>query len=576
MSFLDDPASNLRGALHRWGDPQHNHSRTDDARAERALDESGARLYGRISTAADAIISVDPFQRITIFSRGAQTMFGHAREEVIGRDLGMLLPARMREKYRQHIAGWIAETDVLRQMSEGQVTIMAMRNSGEEFPAEARISKLTVGRAPLLTVALRDITQRERIEMEHMVLAEAGAVLASSSDCHRTLAAVGELVVRHIAQMCIIDTIEADGTARRLTVAHADPRKSAACESLTKLSADRKHLLARAALETQQPQLYDDISSEFLESIARDEQHLRALRELAPRSALVVPLLSGAGVLGALVLASSRAHQFGVRDIGLATELARRAALALENARRHEAEKRATQAREEVLEIVAHDVRAPLHLILLSAQLLQRKLPKVEGTRCQEYVENIMRAVDRAERLIRDLLDVSCTEAGRLTLARDVLAPKRVIVDVLSTLQMLASEASIELRLATDAELPEIWADQDRLLQVLENLIGNAIKFTPRGGCITIAATRVPGEVQFRVEDTGAGIAESSLPHVFDRFWQAEHASPRGAGLGLPICKCIIEAHGGRIWAESTLGRGTSFFFTIPTAQSTRLQRGDG
>jgi signal transduction histidine kinase len=402
-----------------------------------------------------------------------------------------------------------------------------------------------------------------------MVLAEAGAVLASSLDYRHTLRALGELVVRHIAQMCIIEMIEAGATVRRLTVAHADPAKAEACETLAQLSTDPRHLLARSALETKQPQLLDDISPEFLEETTQDEQHLRVLRELAPRSALVVPLLSGEGVLGALILASSRPHQFGIRDLGLATELARRAAFALDNVHLYEAAKRATQARDEVLGIVAHDVRSPLHLILLSAQMLQRKLPIDGDATCREYVANIMRAVNRADRLIRDLLDVSCMEAGALTLARAVMATKPLVVGALSSLQVYASEASIQLRLETDEPLPEIWADQDRLLQVLENLIGNAIKFTPQGGTITIAATRVPGAVQFSVEDTGAGIPEHSLPYVFERFWQAEGASRRGAGLGLPICKCIIEAHGGRIWAESTLGSGANFFFTIPTAEST-------
>jgi PAS domain S-box-containing protein len=546
---------------------------SEDKRVALALEELEAKLSGIISVAADAIISIDPDQRITSFTRGAESVFGYAREEVLGRDLGMLLPARTRDKYRQRVAGLVAEPDVTRQPSDGQVTIMAVRKSGEEFSAEATISKLTVGRMTLLTVAIRDVTERERIEMERMVLSEAGAVLSSSLDYRQTLRTLGELVVRHIAQVCIINMIEADATVRLLTVAHADPTKAAACESLAKLSTDPRHLLTQSALETKQPQLFGDIGSEFLESAAHDEEHVRVLRELALRSALVVPLLSGESVLGALVLASSLPHQFGVRDIGLATELARRAALALDNVRLYEAEKRATQARDEVLGIVAHDVRSPLQLILLSAQMLQRKLPKDSDAKCQEYVANIMRAVNRADQLIRDLLDVSCMEAGALTLACAVVATKPLVTNVLNSLQMLASQASIQLRLETDEELPDICADQNRLLQVLENLIGNAIKFTSPGGFITIAAIRVPGEVQFSVEDTGAGIPENSLPYVFDRFWQAEGASRRGAGLGLPICKCIIEAHGGRIWAESTLGHGTSVFFTIPTAQSTRLQR---
>jgi PAS domain S-box-containing protein len=535
-------------------------------RAELALKESEAKFSGIISIAADAIISVDADQRITIFNKGAETIFGYAREEVIGRDLGMLFPERVHDIHRQHIAKLVIVNETSRQMSNQQAPILGVRKNGEEFPAEATISKLMVGRMMLLTVALRDITERKRIEMEQKVLAEAGSVLASSLGYSQTLEAVAELVVRHIAQMCIVDMIEKDATVQRLTVAHVDPTKAAACQTLAELSIGPRHMLAGSALETRQTQLFDDISSEFLERNAQDQEHLRVLRELTPRSALVVPLLYGDSVLGALVLISSRPHHFGLRDIDLTTELARRAALAIQNARLHEAEKRAIRARDEVLGIVAHDVRSPLHSIRLAARLLERTLPNAGAAKCQDYVARIMRSVDRADRLIQDLLDVSRMEAGALTLARDVVATTTVLVDLVGSLRLLASEASIELRLETDAELPAIWADRDRLLQVLENLIGNAIKFTPKGGAITVAAARGRGELLFSVADTGAGIPEHSLPHIFDRFWQAESASRRGAGLGLPICKGIVEAHGGRIWAESTLGCGTTFCFTIPTA----------
>ena len=137
----------------------------------------------------------------------------------------------------------------------------------------------------------------------------------------------------------------------------------------------------------------------------------------------------------------------------------------------------------------------------------------------------------------------------------------------------LASSASLELRLETAPGLPDIWADRDRLLQVFENLIGNAIKFTKAGGRITLGAEASTGEVVFSVSDTGSGIADSDLPHVFDRFWQASHGAHRGAGLGLAIVKGIVEAHGGRIWIRSTIGKGTTFLFTIPTVLQSRQRR---
>lgn len=542
-------------------------------RAQIALEESEARFSGIISISADAIISIGEDQRITLFNEGAEKIFGYARAEVIGRDLGMLLPVRTHEVHQRHVAAFVAGDTTSRLMGSPKAMIVGVRKNGDEFPAEAAISKLEVGRKTFLTIALRDITERKRIEMEQAVLAEAGAVLASSLNYKQTLKSIAELVVRHIADMCIVDMVEEGASVQRLTVAHADPTKASACETLAQLSLDPGHFLAETALETRQAQVFDDMSAAFLESMAHDKEHLRVLRELAPRSAIVVPLVSVNGVLGALALVSSRPHRYGARDIDFTTELARRAALAIENARLYEAAQRATRARDDVLCIVAHDVRSPLHAIRLAAQLLELKLAKAGDVAGEENVTIILRSVARANRLIEDLLDVSRIEAGALGLPCNVLAAKPVLVDVLGAQRLPASAASIELRLEIDEELPEIRADRDRLLQVLENLIGNAIRFTPKGGRITIAAAKRPGEVLFSLADTGSGISPQSLPHVFDRFWQAKRTEGCGAGLGLPICKGIIEAYGGRIWVESTLGSGTTFFFTIPTAASTEALR---
>jgi signal transduction histidine kinase len=131
---------------------------------------------------------------------------------------------------------------------------------------------------------------------------------------------------------------------------------------------------------------------------------------------------------------------------------------------------------------------------------------------------------------------------------------------------LLAETAGIELRAEIANDVPEIWADRHRLLQVLDNLIGNAIKFTPRGGHITLGATPSNGKVLLRVSDTGAGIAADHLAHIFDRYWQARARDRRGTGLGLAIVKGIVDAHGGKIWVESAPGRGTTIFFTLAAA----------
>ncbi len=178
-------------------------------------------------------------------------------------------------------------------------------------------------------------------------------------------------------------------------------------------------------------------------------------------------------------------------------------------------------------------------------------------------------------RLIQDLLDVARMEAGQLSVTRAPLAAAGLLVEAVDMQRPLASSSSVELRLDLERDLPEVIADRDRLLQVFENLIGNAIKFTQAGGRITVGAAPRNDELVFWVADTGCGMAPESLPHVFDRFWQATRADRQGAGLGLPITKGIVEAHGGRIWVESALGRGSTFFFTIPVGSAEEARRSE-
>ena len=228
-----------------------------------------------------------------------------------------------------------------------------------------------------------------------------------------------------------------------------------------------------------------------------------------------------------------------------------------------------------MLAIVAHDVRNPLASISFAASTIKHQLgPHTSATNAKS-IELILRSVNRANHLIQDLLDTTRIEAGALSVERGALAPGQVLVDAVEAEQALASAASVELRLEAERDLPSIWADRARLLQVFENLVGNALKFTPQGGRITLGAVSRGGEVLFSVADTGAGVSPENLPHVFDRFWRAERAARQGAGLGLPICKGIVEAHGGRIWGQSLPGRGATFYFTIPIAPSLGDRPGD-
>jgi signal transduction histidine kinase len=218
-----------------------------------------------------------------------------------------------------------------------------------------------------------------------------------------------------------------------------------------------------------------------------------------------------------------------------------------ERVARGEAE-RAIALRDEVLAIVAHDLRNPLHAILLGAELLQRSARGMDA-------------------LIRDLLDATQIKIGHLPI---VMAPTSVPTLVDDAVATLASQA-IErgLLLATDIadDVPAVSADRSRIVRVLDNLVGNAMKFTQSGGRITIRARRAGAFVELAVEDTGYGISPAELPHVFERYWQGSAGARQGMGLGLSIVRGLVEAHGGRVDVESRVNEGSSFKFTLPVYQ---------
>jgi PAS domain S-box-containing protein len=242
-----------------------------------------------------------------------------------------------------------------------------------------------------------------------------------------------------------------------------------------------------------------------------------------------------------------------------------RAALALEQSARGEAE-RATRARDDVLAIVAHDLRNPIHTIALCTEALLGQTAESHDRR--RSIGVIKRCAKTMERLIADLLDVARIEAGTLSVRREPVELQALITDTLEQFEGEGLARQVAIRSEIQAGLPVVVGDRERLMQVLSNLLGNALKFTPEGRKITVQAMMAGVAVRISVEDAGSGIAEADLPHIFDRYWQASRQGSAGAGLGLAICQGIVEAHGGRIWATSTLGRGTTVSFTLPSVSS--------
>jgi signal transduction histidine kinase len=240
-------------------------------------------------------------------------------------------------------------------------------------------------------------------------------------------------------------------------------------------------------------------------------------------------------------------------------------ALAAENARLFEQARQATQARDRMLSVVAHDLRNPLALVAMNAEMSLELLPPDAGEYHRETLGVICQASGRMQRLIEDLLEVSRIENGGFSLELAEHGVAALLAEAERTLRPIAEAHGIGLGVEAAAGLPTLRADGARLLQVLDNLVGNAIKFTPRGGQVRVRCAAADGGwVRFEVADTGAGIAASALPHLFDAFWQAHETDRRGVGLGLWIARSIVEAHGGRIEVHSVEGQGTTFAFLLP------------
>ena len=236
----------------------------------------------------------------------------------------------------------------------------------------------------------------------------------------------------------------------------------------------------------------------------------------------------------------------------------REALLASERAARAAAE-RAARVRDEVLGMVSHDLRSPLSAISMSANAL------LEGSgELPVLASAIVRSSEWALRIIRDLLDVTAIEAGRLTIHREPMIVQAITEAICSMFASSAATAGVTLVVEPVGTALWVDADVDRVVQAVGNLVGNAIKFTPRGGRVTLAVNRDDNSVRFRVQDTGVGIARENIPRLFDRFWQAQESGRGGAGLGLVIAHGIAEGHGGRIDVESQPGRGSTFTLVLP------------
>jgi signal transduction histidine kinase/FixJ family two-component response regulator len=292
----------------------------------------------------------------------------------------------------------------------------------------------------------------------------------------------------------------------------------------------------------------------------------------------IVPLSVDGNMVGAVALAFGRGRAPSDADRAICQVLGRQCAQALERSYLYEAEEmarlqaeQATRSRDDMLAIVSHDLRNPLATILMSTEQLDRTAEKtpLDADRTRRLVQRIHRCAARMNHLIQDLLDLASLDSGRFSITKDSVSAEALVHEAAGLMAPLARARGIDLTPDVPPGLSAVECDRQRLLQVFENLVGNALKFTPDGGRIGISARADAEQLILSVSDTGTGISADHVPHVFDRYWQSRSGSG-GVGLGLAIARALVEAHGGRIWVESEVGVGSTFWFTIPCESSAR------
>jgi signal transduction histidine kinase/ActR/RegA family two-component response regulator len=432
--------------------------------------------------------------------------------------------------------------------------------------AVANLAASAVRTAELYDEQRRLRGEAQAAERRATFLAEATTLLSSSLDYEKTLEAVAHAAVPWVADWCGVDILGEDGQVRRLAVAHVDPAKVEWARELAErypFDPDAPHGMSEV-LRTGRSELYAEIPDELLAAAAKDEEHLRIMRDLGFNSAMVVPLAAQGRAFGAITFVTAESgRRYGAEDLAFAEDLARRASLAVENARLYGQAQEANRIKDEFLATLSHELRTPLTAILgWAAMLADGSLNEQEAGRAVAAIGRNARA---QKQIVEDVLDVSRIITGKLRLEMRPVELRALVQDAVESVRPAAEAKGVYLSTLLAPEVGEVTADPDRLQQVMWNLLSNAVKFTHAGGRVEVELRREGSRTAVRVSDTGQGIDPGFLPHVFDRFRQADMGTTRqhgGLGLGLAIVRHLVELHGGEVTAESP-GRGLGSTFTL-------------
>lgn len=543
------------------------------------MDQPDGRFEALARSAPDAILTIDAKSIVLSANPAVERIFGYTPEELVGGSLHVLIPERLRHSHDAGVAHYVATGR--RNVAWTGLFLPAVRKDGSEIPVEISFGEFIEpdGRH-VFSGFVRDVSERVRYERD-LEAARAAAVAAKheAETVLRELRAIGRITDVAIGRSTY------DEMLRELLARISE--ELSVDEASVLLLDDATHELVMVAThgppDVNELSLRVPLGAGVAGRVAATGELLviedmSTVKVVSPRlaaqmsSTAAVPVRNEDRVVGVLRVSTREPRSFSPEHVRLLEIVADRMAGALARTRLFEMERRAREeaerarvARDEVLSIVSHDLRNPVSTVAMSVALLRDPELSLSDAERRAQLDVIARSAERMSRLIRDLLDVARIEQGRLTIDCRCHDPAALVEEACDAFRGTAQEKSITLQCRTDENLPRVNVDRDRIVQLLSNYLNNAVKFTPAGGRIEVAARGEPGRaVRLSVTDTGPGIADDELPHVFARFWQAKRTAHLGTGLGLAIAKGIATAHRGTVDVRSEVGRGSTFSVVLP------------
>ncbi|MBA3875171.1 MAG: PAS domain S-box protein [Anaerolineae bacterium] len=539
------------------------------SQAQQSLRHSEDRFSSLFEVANDAMALSDAEGMVLEANPAYFQLYGFSAEEVIGHSFAIIFPAQQRqwavERY-QHLFSTAQDSQIYESNT--------LHKDGTPQIVQTRTAYLTRdGQRTAMLSVIRDITAQKKQALHQLFLIEAGKTLASSLDYEATLTNVAKLAAPQIADWCAVDLVDEQGSIQRVVVTHVDPEKVAWAYELHRQyppSLEGETGFAKV-IKTGQSDYYARITDEILvTAAAQDTLLLKIMRELDFRSSVVVALSARGRTFGAITLVTTgdSGRALTPEDVTLAEELARIAALAVDNARLQTTLKQyardlkhSNEELERFAYIASHDLQEPLRTITSYLQLLTQRYTAVFDQDARDFIGFAVDGATRMRVLINDLLAYSHIKTD----VRDFVpfSSEAALKTALTNMKVKIEESQAKI---IYENLPTITGNENQFVQLFQNLISNAMKFQGENPPeIRVSARRNPNEWLFAISDNGIGIAQENLEQIFIMF-QRLHTREKypGTGIGLAICKKVVEHHRGKLWAESKVGEGTTFYFTIP------------